>query len=29
MEKNINKIDEVFDDIFDVLEMYDFVRNGD
>ena len=29
MEKNINKIDGVFDDIFDVLEMYDFVRNGD
>ena len=26
MDENINQIDEVFDDILDVIEMYDFVR---
>ena len=26
MDENINRIDEVFDDILDVIEMYDFVR---
>ena len=26
MDENTNQIDEVFDDILDVIEMYDFVR---
>ena len=26
MDENTNQIDKVFDDILDVIEMYDFVR---